>query len=166
MQKVLFFLREGKNSVWQMLIFTIKVLAPLRKRLEITLFRSERSHWSIAREIHLRKYFPPTDESFNWCVIRTKAKSDFLIAPFSGIILDIAHNHPELFSFSPELVVAWSVLLFMVVTGLKPNYATSQQVNESITGRLSLPYRPSQDSVEFWRQSSIGVNFENSKFLW
>ena len=44
MQKVLFFLREGKNSVWQMLIFTIKVLAPLRKRLEITLFRSERSH--------------------------------------------------------------------------------------------------------------------------
>lgn len=99
MQKVLFFPREGINSVWQMLIFTIKVLAPLRKRLEITLFRSERSHWSIAREIHLRKYFPPTDESFNWCVIRTKAKSDFLIAPFSGIILDIAHNHPELFSF-------------------------------------------------------------------
>lgn len=39
------------------------------------------------------------------------------------------------------------------MTRVKANYATSQQVNESITGLLSPPYKATLDSLWRWRKS-------------
>lgn len=41
------------------------------------------------------------------------------------------------------------------MTGVKPNYATSQQVNESITDLVSPPYRANEDSVWRWPETVL-----------